>query len=214
VTWMSFLTLVGGDTLICSWHVVLEGGTVVSVVSPRPTQPPPRAGVRFSCFTVEPSGEQLRQIGALLDAGKIRPVIDRVFPLVAAREAYEAARTSSRQDCAHNRLMPRLVSVNVGVPKDVPWQGRTVRTAIWNEPVEGRRTVRRINIAVERGEGCTTQVGYRRAVRRRARPAASAASPCSNCLASAMCGSSSRTVADSGKSAGSSSANVVRQDTA
>jgi NADPH:quinone reductase-like Zn-dependent oxidoreductase len=84
--------LVGGDTLIRSWHVVLEGGTMVSVVSPRPTHPPPRAGVRFSWFTVEPSGEQLRQIGALLDAGQIRPVIDRVFPLGEAREAYKAAR--------------------------------------------------------------------------------------------------------------------------
>jgi ferredoxin-NADP reductase/MOSC domain-containing protein YiiM len=43
--------------------------------------------------------------------------------------------------------MPRLLSVNVGVPKDIPWQGRIVRTAIWKEPVKGRRVVRRLNIA-------------------------------------------------------------------
>jgi MOSC domain-containing protein YiiM len=42
--------------------------------------------------------------------------------------------------------MPRLLSVNVGPPKDVPWQGRVVRTAIWKTPVEGRRMVRRLNI--------------------------------------------------------------------
>src|SRR5919204_4723585 len=42
--------------------------------------------------------------------------------------------------------MPRLRSLNVGLPKDVPWQGRVVRTAIWKAPVEGRRMVRRLNI--------------------------------------------------------------------
>jgi ferredoxin-NADP reductase/MOSC domain-containing protein YiiM len=42
--------------------------------------------------------------------------------------------------------MPRLVSLNVGLPKDVSWQGRVVRTAIWKMPVEGRRMVRRLNI--------------------------------------------------------------------
>ena len=41
--------------------------------------------------------------------------------------------------------MPRLVSVNVGLPKEVAWQGRVVRTAIWEQPVEGRRLVRRLN---------------------------------------------------------------------
>ena len=40
----------------------------------------------------------------------------------------------------------RLVSLNVGGPRDVPWEGKTVRTAIWKEPVDGPRMVRRINI--------------------------------------------------------------------
>ena len=42
--------------------------------------------------------------------------------------------------------MPRLVSVNVGVPREVAWQGRVVRTAIWKQPVEGRCMARRLNI--------------------------------------------------------------------
>jgi ferredoxin-NADP reductase/MOSC domain-containing protein YiiM len=42
--------------------------------------------------------------------------------------------------------MPRLLSVNVGLPRDVTWNGKTVRTAIWKSPVEGRRIVRRLNI--------------------------------------------------------------------
>ena len=40
----------------------------------------------------------------------------------------------------------KLLSVNVGGPRDVEWQGKTVRTAIWKEPVAGPRMVRQINI--------------------------------------------------------------------
>jgi len=39
-----------------------------------------------------------------------------------------------------------LLSVNVGLPQDVAWHGRTVHTAIWKRPVEGPRLVRRLNI--------------------------------------------------------------------
>jgi len=42
--------------------------------------------------------------------------------------------------------MPRLLSVNVGLPRDVTWNGKTVRTSVWKSPVDGRRTVRRLNI--------------------------------------------------------------------
>src|SRR3954453_11975696 len=40
----------------------------------------------------------------------------------------------------------RLLAVNVGGPREVPWQGRTVRTAIWKQAVPGAQMVRRINI--------------------------------------------------------------------
>ncbi len=42
--------------------------------------------------------------------------------------------------------MARLVSVNVGLPRDVAWHGKTVRTGIWKNPVQGRVRVRRLNI--------------------------------------------------------------------
>src|SRR5580693_10102430 len=42
--------------------------------------------------------------------------------------------------------MARLLSVNVGLPRDIPWQGKTVHTGVWKTPVQGRRMVRRINI--------------------------------------------------------------------
>src|SRR5579862_8431160 len=42
--------------------------------------------------------------------------------------------------------MPRLLSVNVGLPRDVTWNGKTVRTSVWKTPVDGRRMVRKLNI--------------------------------------------------------------------
>jgi MOSC domain-containing protein YiiM len=39
-----------------------------------------------------------------------------------------------------------LVSVNVGLPREITWQGQTVFTGIWKEAVEGPRTVRRLNV--------------------------------------------------------------------
>jgi ferredoxin-NADP reductase/MOSC domain-containing protein YiiM len=42
--------------------------------------------------------------------------------------------------------MGRLLSVNVGLPRDVHWQDKTVHTGIWKMPVQGPRMVRRLNI--------------------------------------------------------------------
>lgn len=48
--------------------------------------------------------------------------------------------------------MSIVVSVNVGLPQDVSWQGKIVRTAIWKRPVDGRVRVGRLNIAGD-GQG-------------------------------------------------------------
>jgi ferredoxin-NADP reductase/MOSC domain-containing protein YiiM len=40
----------------------------------------------------------------------------------------------------------RLFSVNVGLPRDLVWEGRTVRTAIWKAPVTGRARARWLNL--------------------------------------------------------------------
>jgi ferredoxin-NADP reductase/MOSC domain-containing protein YiiM len=39
-----------------------------------------------------------------------------------------------------------LLSVNVGLPQDVAWRGRTVHTAVWKQPAAGPQLVRRLNI--------------------------------------------------------------------
>ena len=40
----------------------------------------------------------------------------------------------------------QLLSVNVGLPRDVTWHGKTVHTGIWKHPVDGPSQVRRLNI--------------------------------------------------------------------
>ena len=42
--------------------------------------------------------------------------------------------------------MARLVSVNVGLPRDITWRGEKVHTAVWKQPVQGRVAVRRLNV--------------------------------------------------------------------
>ena len=60
--------------------------------------------------------------------------------------------------------MGRLLSVNVGLPRDIPWQGKTVHTAIWKAPVQGRRMARRLNIDGDGQGDLAGHGGERRAV--------------------------------------------------
>jgi ferredoxin-NADP reductase/MOSC domain-containing protein YiiM len=60
--------------------------------------------------------------------------------------------------------MGRLLSVNVGLPRDVTWQGRTVHTAIWKAPVKGPRMVRRLNVDGDGQGDLAGHGGERRAV--------------------------------------------------
>ncbi|HET6338346.1 MAG TPA: MOSC and FAD-binding oxidoreductase domain-containing protein [Polyangiales bacterium] len=53
--------------------------------------------------------------------------------------------------------MARLLSVNVGMPHDIEWNGRTVHTGIWKDPVDGRCRVRRLNLD---GDGQGDKAGH------------------------------------------------------
>lgn len=53
--------------------------------------------------------------------------------------------------------MVHLLSVNVGLPRDVEWQGRLVNTAIWKMPVKEPCMVRRLNID---GDGQADRAGH------------------------------------------------------
>jgi MOSC domain-containing protein YiiM len=60
--------------------------------------------------------------------------------------------------------MARLLSVNVGLPRDVDWNGKTTRTAAWKSPVEGRLTIRTLNIEGDSQADLAGHGGEQRAV--------------------------------------------------
>src|SRR6202451_1999186 len=60
--------------------------------------------------------------------------------------------------------MPRLLSVNVGLPRDVTWNGKTVQTAVWKSPVTGRRMVRTLDIDGDAQADLAGHGGEQRAV--------------------------------------------------
>src|SRR5580692_11671757 len=60
--------------------------------------------------------------------------------------------------------MARLLSVNVGLPRDVTWNGKTVRTAVWKSPVMGRRMVRKLDIDGDAQADLAGHGGEQRAV--------------------------------------------------
>ena len=51
----------------------------------------------------------------------------------------------------------KLLSVNVSLPKEIRVKGRTIRTGIFKEPVEGRVRVGRLNLA---GDGQADLIGH------------------------------------------------------
>jgi MOSC domain-containing protein YiiM len=55
--------------------------------------------------------------------------------------------------------MNALVSVNVGLPRDVEWQGKIVRTTIWKAPAQGRVLAARLNLT---GDGQADLSGHGR----------------------------------------------------
>src|ERR1700691_880495 len=60
--------------------------------------------------------------------------------------------------------MPRLLSVNVGLPRDVTWNGKTVQTAVWKSPVTGRRMARKLDIDGDAQADLAGHGGEQRAV--------------------------------------------------
>ena len=101
----------GGQTLEKSLGVLKPGGKVISVAGPpdpdfakefganwfliqamrvlslKIRRKAKRRGVTYSFLFMKANGDQLRELGSLIDSGVIRPVVDRVFPFQSTKEA-------------------------------------------------------------------------------------------------------------------------------
>jgi NADPH:quinone reductase-like Zn-dependent oxidoreductase len=111
------LDTVGGEILERSWDVSRKGGTLVSVSSNIQTpeglslpayiqQKGEMHGVRAVWFIVEPKRDQLVQIGELIDAGHLVPIVDTVLPLSDVHQAYVDKRDPNR----HGKTVLRIGS--------------------------------------------------------------------------------------------------------
>lgn len=83
------LDTVGGDTLDRSWGVLRRGGVLVTIVGNPNIDKAPAYGVRGVSFIVKPSRAQLIEIASLIEAGKLRAIVEATFPLQDARKAFE-----------------------------------------------------------------------------------------------------------------------------
>jgi len=54
-------------------------------------------------------------------------------------------------------MAERLLSVNIGLPRDINWRGKTVHTGIWKSPVPGHVIVRKLNIDGD-GQGAGDEI--------------------------------------------------------
>ena len=84
------IALVAGETRDRSWQVLKKNGLLVSTVGGAPKRPdnaPEGADGRE--VVVQAKTEQLKEIGQLVERGKVRVHVDRVFPLVQTREAHK-----------------------------------------------------------------------------------------------------------------------------
>lgn len=105
----------GGEILEKSFEVIKSGGKIVSVsglpnarfgkeygsgffktllfsaASHKLTALEKKHNVQYMFLFMKPSGEQLRKIANFIETGKIKPIIDRVFPFEDARKAMEYA---------------------------------------------------------------------------------------------------------------------------
>jgi NADPH:quinone reductase-like Zn-dependent oxidoreductase len=85
------LDAVGGDTVERSWKTLRPGGAMISVAEFIAEDEPAKHGVRGLFFIVEPDREQLEEMARLVDQGRLKVFVDKIFPLAHARDAFELA---------------------------------------------------------------------------------------------------------------------------
>jgi NADPH:quinone reductase-like Zn-dependent oxidoreductase len=82
---------VGGDTFERSFRVIKPGGRVVTIAASEEAAALSDERRKRAFFIVEPNQKQLIEVTKLIDAGKLKPVIDAVVPLSDAAAAYNGS---------------------------------------------------------------------------------------------------------------------------
>jgi NADPH:quinone reductase-like Zn-dependent oxidoreductase len=88
---------VGGETLARSYSIVKKGGTLVSLVGRVDQVQLDKYGIRGVSLEAEYNGDELAQIGKLIDEKKIKVILSQIFPLA------DAAQAQAKADTGHAR---------------------------------------------------------------------------------------------------------------
>jgi NADPH:quinone reductase-like Zn-dependent oxidoreductase len=88
---------VGGETLKRSYPIVKKRGMIVSLSDEVDHAQLDKHGIRGTSIVVQTNGDQLAQIGKLIDEGKIKVIVSETFPLA------DASKAQAKADLGHTR---------------------------------------------------------------------------------------------------------------
>ena len=81
--------MLGGETMAESFKVLKKGGVMVSIKGQDTENLASKHNVRFESFFMSPDGAVLSELVALINEGRIEPVIDSTYPLEQLTDAYD-----------------------------------------------------------------------------------------------------------------------------
>jgi NADPH:quinone reductase-like Zn-dependent oxidoreductase len=79
--------LIDGETRERSWKLLKKGGVLVTTLSEPSQQTAAQHGVRATRYTVEADGKELSEILSLVTSGKVKPHVQKTYPLEQAAQA-------------------------------------------------------------------------------------------------------------------------------
>jgi NADPH:quinone reductase-like Zn-dependent oxidoreductase len=101
----AILDTITGETMERSWKVIKKGGILVSILEPPDPAKAAAHGCRCHHTFVQANAEQLGEIAKLVDSGKLKVIIEKVYPLSEAR----AAQQSNAQGHTRGKIVLRVV---------------------------------------------------------------------------------------------------------
>lgn len=99
------LDTITGETMERSWPVVKKGGILVSILEPPKPEKAAAHGCRCHHTFVQSNAAELTELAKLVDSGKLKPIIEKVYPLSEARAAQE----SNAQGHTRGKIVLRVV---------------------------------------------------------------------------------------------------------
>src|SRR5260221_209836 len=84
---------IGGDTQERSWQTLKKSGALLSLVQPPSADTAKELGVRAAFVASHPNGAQLAEIARLIDSRKLKPIVERILPLLEVRRAHELSQS-------------------------------------------------------------------------------------------------------------------------